>query len=246
MDETATLNIEIFAEPNIAAIDGGDQAICETDLSYAVSATSPGAGETGTWRSIPALSDGTATFADANDATTTINNFDVVSGSSTYAIEWSISAGNPLCDSRDTVTFTVWEEPTVAATDADYEECAATTLNLDANTPMVGSGQWTRISGPNNPTIADASSPNTTISTTVPGTYVYRWTISNGECDASTDDLTITNFEELGRNGDNALTVCDGAAPTLSADATGGNGNYTYQWQVADTDCSGTWTRYYG
>ena len=246
-DETAILNIEIFPEASLGAIAGGSQSLCENELPFAISGSAPQAGETGTWRSIPALSDGTATFSDPNAANTTITAFDVVSGSSTYAIEWTISTGTTLCDSRDTVYLTVWEEPSTSATAADYEDCAATTLNLDANTPVVGTGLWTRVSGPNIPSITDPFDPATTITGTVPGTYVYRWTISSGpECTASTDEITIINYEALGRAGDDALTVCDGAEPTLSAGAIGGNGNYTYQWQQADTDCTGTWTNIVG
>ncbi|MEQ8703848.1 MAG: PKD-like domain-containing protein, partial [Phaeodactylibacter sp.] len=242
-DETAVLNIEIFPEANLAVIAGGSQALCENELPFAISGSAPQAGETGTWRSIPALSDGTATFSDPNAANTTITAFDVVSGTSTYAIEWTISTGTTLCDSRDTVYLTVWQEPSTSVTAADYEDCAATTLNLDANTPTVGTGLWTRVSGPNTPSITAPFSPNTTITGAIPGVYVYRWTISSGPaCTASTDDITITNYEVLGRSGDNAQTVCDGATPTLSAGAIGGNGNYTYQWQQADTDCNGTWT----
>lgn len=242
-DEVDVLNITLFEEPGIAAISSGNQDVCETDLPYAISGSAPQPGETVSWRSIPALSDGTATFSPNNAANTDITSFSVVSGSSTYAIEYTISTGSPLCDSRDTVFLTVWEEPTTASTDPDYEDCAATTLNLDANTPTVGTGGWARISGPNAPAVADASSPNTTISTTVPGTYVYRWTISNGPaCSASFNDLTITNFEEIGSDGDNPITVCDGASPTLEAQATGGNGNYTYVWEVSTGDCTGPWS----
>jgi len=37
--------IEIFAEPSLAAIVGGKQAFCETDLFYPVSASTPQMGE---------------------------------------------------------------------------------------------------------------------------------------------------------------------------------------------------------
>lgn len=51
---------------------------------------------------------------------------------------------------------------------------------------------WTRISGPNTPTIGSPSSATTSISGMIAGTYVYRLTVTNSLSQQATDDITIT------------------------------------------------------
>ena len=55
-------------------------------------------------------------------------------------------------------------------------------------------GTWVRISGPNNPTITTPNSATTTITGTIPGTYVFRWRITSGSCPSYTEDnVTVIN-----------------------------------------------------
>ena len=76
--------------------------------------------------------------------------------------------------------------------DPDQNLCNQSGFTLDGNTPAVGTGSWTRISGPNTPTITTSTTPAAVISGAVTGTYVYRWTTTTGTC-SSTDDVTIVN-----------------------------------------------------
>src|SRR5687768_3664401 len=62
---------------------------------------------------------------------------------------------------------------------------------MAGNTPAIGTGLWTKISGPAGGTITTAGSPTTTITALVAGTYVYQWTISSAPCTASTDQMSI-------------------------------------------------------
>lgn len=54
---------------------------------------------------------------------------------------------------------------------------------------------WTRISGPNTPTLSGSSSPDLTIgasgTTMIVGTYVYRLTVTDNDGGTDTDDVTI-------------------------------------------------------
>jgi gliding motility-associated-like protein len=82
--------------------------------------------------------------------------------------------------------------PTVANAGTDQSlPISVTSATMAANTPSVGTGTWTKVSGPGSPVITTPSSPTTTITNLGPGTHVFRWTIANGACNASTDDVTI-------------------------------------------------------
>ena len=70
--------------------------------------------------------------------------------------------------------------------------CGATSVTLAGNTPAIGTGQWSVVSG--TATITSPGSPTSGVTgLTMPGTATLRWTISNGTCTASTDDVTVTS-----------------------------------------------------
>lgn len=108
------------------------------------------------------------------------------------------------CNATSVATASV--APSAAATVADagtdQNVCGATVATLAGNTPVVGTGLWTRTSGGGTVTAPGTSTTNgVTGLTATPG--VFRWTITNGAC-SSFDEVTITR----------------GTAPTVSAAGT--------------------------
>lgn len=102
------------------------------------------------------------------------------------------------CDSIIVVTtLTVDELPSTSVAGTDQTVCSST-ATLAGNTPTVGSGEWTVISG--TATITTPSSPASGVTGLVVGSATLRWTISNGSCTPSTDDVVIT------RNASNTYT----------------------------------------
>lgn len=65
-------------------------------------------------------------------------------------------------------------------------------LNFKFNAvPKIGTGIWTKVSGPGNATFSpNANAPDATVTVTVYGTYVFRWTETQGVCKSS-DDITV-------------------------------------------------------
>ncbi|MBK7175121.1 MAG: hypothetical protein IPH84_18310 [Bacteroidales bacterium] len=63
--------------------------------------------------------------------------------------------------------------------------------SLGGNTPVVGTGAWSIVSGGTG-TFTAPTSGNSNFVANGYATYVLRWTISNGTCAASTDDITVT------------------------------------------------------
>ncbi|MFN8396637.1 MAG: hypothetical protein U0176_18575 [Bacteroidia bacterium] len=89
-----------------------------------------------------------------------------------------------------TQSITVFRNPTVANAGPDQLSCSAT-ATLAGNAPTYGSGAWSIVSGPG--TVTTPSSPTSTVTGLVSGTpTTLRWTISNGPCTASSDDVIIT------------------------------------------------------
>ncbi len=63
---------------------------------------------------------------------------------------------------------------------------------LDADTPVVGTGMWTQLSGPTLVTFDAVSDPQTEVLGTVPGTYFFEWTVSDVSCDTASDTVGIS------------------------------------------------------
>jgi hypothetical protein len=89
----------------------------------------------------------------------------------------------------DPAVITTYTVPTAADAGPDQSICGGTSAVMDANSPAVGTGQWSVISGTGG-SFVDPTDPTTTFNGTNGTTYTLRWTISNGGC-YSSDDVII-------------------------------------------------------
>ena len=75
--------------------------------------------------------------------------------------------------------------------------------------PVFGTGIWTRVSGPGNASFSpNASTPNATVTVTVYGTYVFRWTESQGVC-RSSGEITVNFYQPPVANAGSGGSVCN-------------------------------------
>ncbi|KZS40212.1 hypothetical protein AWE51_24970 [Aquimarina aggregata] len=100
---------------------------------------------------------------------------------------------------------------------------------------------WTQVSGPNTATIADIYAQTTAISGMIPGTYIFRYTVSAGPTctPPSVSDTTIevspvSNFPV--NAGVDQIDICVGAPVQLAADP--GTAAQTGVWTAADPGIS--------
>ncbi|MCF8464392.1 MAG: HYR domain-containing protein [Flavobacteriales bacterium] len=87
-----------------------------------------------------------------------------------------------------TQNITVYRNPTVANAGADQVICGTST-SISGNTPTYGTGQWTLVGG--SATIAQPSNATTNINITSGNSATFRWTITNGPCAGSSDEVTV-------------------------------------------------------
>ena len=208
--------IHFDANPLPTADAGTNQTLCTTSTTLAANAVPNGIG---TWTIMSGAAGG---FVDVNIQTTI---FHGVSGT-TYNLQWTISNG--VCPgTSDNVTIQFKTPPTVATAGADQTLCS-TTATLAGNSPTTGTGQWTIMSGVGGGFALDTD-PTTIFSGAAGKTYVLQWTISNGVCTPSSDQVTI-------KLDANPLPVADAGTPqtlcatsaTLAANAaTTGTGTWT-------------------
>jgi gliding motility-associated-like protein len=125
-----------------------------------------------------------------------------------YALWTSDDCGISGCAS---VTITVYDPPTPASAGEDQSVCSILSANLHANTPMVGSGQWSFVSGPGSVSFTDPYDPDSQVSVSVMGIYNLRWTISSGGiCAPSSDEVSVEFGDELTVVASSNSPVCEG------------------------------------
>ncbi|HOY18426.1 MAG TPA: SdrD B-like domain-containing protein, partial [Haliscomenobacter sp.] len=224
------------------ALAGADQILCapnSTSINTLLTGSTPAGGETGTWSWVSGPNIVTFSNANANSPGATANGLfpGTPPNPSLYQLRWTIALGP--CSSSDDMQIKVWENPTTAAAGADQQLCNQSSFSLAATPTTVGTGMWTKVSGPAG-TISNSTSASTTVTGAVTGTFVFRWTTTNGPC-ISTDEVTINNYPAIAGGPGNA-TICDGGMVNFSAGASGGSGSYTYVWQVSTNGCGGPWT----
>lgn len=172
------------------AVAGPDQEFCD-QASTTLSATEVGVG-TGTWTVISKPPDaGDPEFTqDKNTHNAVISGLE----HGVYVLEWKTKT--EFCTSTDTMTITNYEEPSDAEAGEDAEICQFDPLVLNATPPLIGTGEWTLLEGPNTPYIIDTASSTTQVVGTITGTYQFMWTVSNDGCDTKSSTVTITINQE--------------------------------------------------
>lgn len=125
-----------------------------------------------------------------------------------YRATFSNSCGTA---STASAILVVYSQPTQALAGSD-QVLTDTLASLNANTPASGSGHWSLVSGSG--TILAPSSPHSGVSGLSLGQNVFRWTISNGVCPSSSDDVMLTRIEPSISVNDTAVN--EGNSGTVS------------------------------
>ena len=212
-----TCPASVTARPTISTA-GVDQSNCNNG-SFTLSGNTPTIG-TGRWTVIS----GTASIANPSSETSVVTG--IPAGTSSV-LRWTISNGS-CPSSTDDVELTNLSLPTTATAGVDQSNCNNGSFTLSGNTPTIGTGRWTVISG--TASIANPSSETSVVTGIPAGTSsVLRWTISNGSCPSSTDDVELTNLSlptisSAGADQSN----CNNGSFTLSGNTpTTGTGRWT-------------------
>src|SRR6185295_12322267 len=154
----------------------------------ASSVTLNGGGSTGTITSYAwSMVSGPNTPAITTPAAVSTTVTGLIQGS--YVFNLSLNGGA----SQAQVTITVSPAPPPTANAGANQTItlptSAVTLNGSGSTGTITSYAWTRISGPNTPTITSPAAATTTVTGLIQGTYVFQLSVNNG---ASVSQTTVT------------------------------------------------------
>ncbi|MBK9453154.1 MAG: hypothetical protein IPN95_27900 [Bacteroidetes bacterium] len=158
---------------------GPDQIVCGNAAVLAGNAPSVGAG---TWSIVSGAGGSVTTPSSPTSA------FTGVAGT-VYTLRWTIT-NSPCAPTFDDVQITLTPSPTIANAGPDQNICGIT-ATLAANSPTVGTGSWSIVSGAGG-SVATPTSPTSTFTGVAGQVYVLRWTITNSPCPTSFDDVQIS------------------------------------------------------
>ncbi|MBL7893167.1 MAG: hypothetical protein JNL63_11095, partial [Bacteroidia bacterium] len=163
---------------------GPDQTVCTSTAT--LTGSSPSATGSGTWT----RTSGTGAITTPSSPTSGVTG--LTSGASS-TFRWTVTDA-PCANATDDVIIT-YSPPTAANAGTDQSLCGTTTTTLAGNTPVLGTGSWSVVSG--TATITTPSSPTSTVTGLVVGaSATLRWTTTLGSC-TSTDDVVITSLTPI-------------------------------------------------
>ncbi len=180
--------IRIFDGTADVANAGADLEFCQPAGVVTLSANAPVSPATGQWT----LVSGSANIANPSNPTTTVSSLGV--GNNVF--QWTINNGVCGAPSSDTMTISVFSpNAPVANAGSDQNLCTPNNFtDLTGNTPQIpGTGVWTLVSGSGD--ILDPSSPSSAIENLGIGENIFQWTIENGPCGSTSDQVSIFVFD---------------------------------------------------
>ncbi len=178
--ESTSLAITVNAIPT--AVTGTDQVLCTDATQF--TATPPPPFGTGTWTKLS----GQGIIATPSSPTSALSGI----GQGENVFLWSVAQAG--CTAQDTVK--IYNRRVFVDAGIDKIVCSFTST-VNANTPAIGSGSWSIITGGGS--FDDMTDPKSAIINLARGLNTLRWSINNGGC-ISFDEMTIRN--DLPANAD--------------------------------------------
>ncbi|MBE0639519.1 MAG: hypothetical protein IH598_13460, partial [Bacteroidales bacterium] len=125
-----------------------------------------------------------------------------------YTFVYTVTLGS--CKDSDKVRIANWEN-VICCVNAgpDISVCDVTSVAMNAGSPIVGIGTWSQMSGPNTAVIDDPVNSQSTMYGLIPGTYIFRWTNTNGPaCSVIYDDMMLTVANPAMAYAGQDMTIC--------------------------------------
>ncbi|WP_420603083.1 gliding motility-associated C-terminal domain-containing protein [Flagellimonas sp.] len=170
---------------NCGVFAGLDQTVCETSLSgFSITGLDVDSTVSTTWSQIGGPG---VTIVSPSNLTTAITG---MTGGNTYTFRLSALCGDGA-NVFDDVVITVNAVPTPeAGPDQTLNQGASVFLN--ATLPPSSTGTWSQVTGPTTVTFTNINDPNTEVTGTTAGTYVFEWTVSPAVCSSVSDTVGVS------------------------------------------------------
>ena len=182
------VTLQLFDSAAPTALAGADQQLCLPSNSTALQGNTPTLPGTGVWT----LVSGSGNIASPSNPTSNVTGL----GIGNNVFQWTINNGACGGISSDQVVIAVFT-PNAPVANAGEDQFLCTPDNftaLQGNTPQIpGTGAWTLVSGSGD--IVNPTSPTSAIENLAIGENIFQWTINNGPCGNTSDQVSIFVFD---------------------------------------------------
>ena len=222
------VSVFLFDRDQPDADAGPDQQLCTPQEATNLAANEAVFPASGFWT----LIEGSATIVDVTNPTTAVTDLEI--GDNVFV--WTILNGPCLNNiTTDTVTVSLFAfDAQDAFAGLDQEFCLPTSETiLQGNVPNgAQQGTWTVVAGTG--VFADENDFNTAVTGLSQGVNTFAWTINNGPCGLSTDEVSVLIFNNDAPEayaGEDQFWCTPISTTVLAADApeTPGTGTWTLQ-----------------
>ena len=202
-----------YSEVNIlntlpsVAYAGSSQEVCSPSVNLSALAPTIGSGQ---WTQ----TFGTGTISNALSNTTSVSGLQ----NGLNQFRWTVSNGS--CSSSSDVS--IYNHAVVAQAGASVSSCSSI-ANLNALSPVQGTGFWNVLSGSS--IVTDGLSRSSSVTNLSLGMNTFKWTVALGSC-SSTSNTTIFNNEVAAYAGSGS-TVCVATGNLNATIPTQGTGLWT-------------------
>jgi gliding motility-associated-like protein len=182
-----------------------------------------------------------AVYGNLNDPLSIVT----VNAEGSHAFIWTVDNG--VCPASDTVVISYYQAPLPANAGADQEISFGTAATMAAIPAVFGQGNWTVVDG--NGDFGNANDPQSLVDLLEFGLNTFLWTVTNGVCPATSDEVIILATELLiptgfSPNGDgkNDLFVIQGleSLPSTGIQVFNRWGNLIYENADYQNNWAGT------
>ena len=178
-----------------------------------LNATPAGAGITGMWTQESSQALIGVVIDDPSDPNTTVSG---LNPGNEYVFTWTLSNSGCGNFSSDEIQVSIGESNEVANAGNDISGCENDgSITLNASVPQNGVGTWSTTSP--GLTIIQPNNPNTIVQGITSGSYNFTWTLDNGVCGSSTDEVDV-NVEGAPLANPDMVTVGFNETATFDVD----------------------------
>jgi hypothetical protein len=177
--------VHIYSSIPTRAVAGPDQIVCSSTAQLAANVSTSGIGE---W----IIVSGAGVLSNSNDPKASVSSL----GLGTNTLRWIIAKNG--CQSYDDIT--IQNNLPSAPYAGDDSQVCADSVRLYAESPIVGTGVWSLVSGD-----GDILTPNqnqTVVSALGFGANTFRWTVTNKNCSLFDDIVISSNLAEVNAGPD--------------------------------------------
>ncbi|HSY60865.1 MAG TPA: PKD-like domain-containing protein, partial [Cytophaga sp.] len=224
---TFTYTVTVNPKPVVSIIPSGPTAFCSNQSVDLTASASGFAGGTVEWFN------GSTSLGNSNPLT--------VNAAGSYTVVYTSSSSCASLPSASvSITINADNSPAIAAN--DFATCLGS-ATLVGNVPANGTGTWSVVLPSTAVVTAGSTAGTADASNLVDGnTYTFVYTVSGACGPDQTDQVVVTaGLTGLAVTASGPTdTLCVRTNRALSANATGGSGNYSYVWVSSDGSFSST------